>query len=126
MRDIVLECVQLSVRKPGETAKLLAQSLFVNGPSILLCLPQSLAHTCSPSISFILGSRCMYLKPFLCIGALLCYLSIKSHHTPMCVCTHTVSFSLEQWCSLVEGAAWLDKGRLDLISETHFSHRALV
>lgn len=56
----------------------------------------------------------MYLKPFLCIWALFSYPSIGSQ-APVYVYTHTVSFSLGQWCTLVEGADWLDKGR-DLIS----------
>lgn len=119
MWDIVLDCVQLLLRKPGETAKLLPAIPFVNGHSILLCLPQSFAHT--PSISFILGSRCMYLNPFLRIWAFL-----SQHQTCTCICiTRTVSFSLEQCCSLVEEASRLDKGG-DLISaQRHNSHTEL-
>lgn len=88
-------------------------------------LPPSPAHTCSPSISFIKGSPPAHLKPFsqlyrspfvLSEYQIDCMLASPMYtHTHTQRDAHTVSFSLGQWGSLVDGPDWLDKGT-DLIS----------
>lgn len=109
MQDIVLECVQLWVRRLKGNRKITCAIPFVNGQSILV----SCTHL--PPLGFIYHSLQVYVSQAFSLHQnpfVLSEYQISHTHTD----THTLClFSRGQWCSLVEGAEWGDKAR-DLIS----------
>lgn len=122
-RHCAWACAALCAKARGN-GKITCAIPFVNGQSILPRLPQSSAHTCSPSISFILGSRCMYLKPFLCIGALFVLSQHQITRTCVRIYTHSV-FLPGTMVFLGWGSSLVDKGRGLISSLRHTSHTKL-